>query len=266
MGKSISLNKKTILIAGCYGDFAKEISLTLIEAGAKLILIGKSKEKFLAKYADCDLDFLEPLFHICDLTNEEEIIKLKNKIDPDLKNLYGIVNCVAYQAYTKSIFETDYNSWKEGIDVDINSVFLTIKYFGSYLVDNKLGSIVNFTSFHNIGTYPNRVLYNTCKSAVEGLTRSIAVELGQYNIRANAVAPGPIFSTRTRFFLDQNPEVKSLMLGRTPLYRIGELEDIAGLVLFLLSSYSKHITGQQHVIDGGWSVNTWFETFKHKDA
>ena len=262
MGKSINFNKKTILIAGCYGDFAKEISLTLIEAGATLILVGKSKDKFLAKYGDCDLALLEPMFHSCDLTNEEEIIQLKKKLDSELKTLYGIVNCVAYHAYTKSIFETDYNIWKEGMNVDINSVFLVTKIFGSYLVKNKLGSIVNFTSFHNVATYPNRVLYNTCKSAVEGFTRSIAVELGQYNIRVNAVAPGPIFSTRTKFFLDQNPEVKSLMLGRTPLYRIGELEDIAGLVLFLLSSYSKHITGQQHIIDGGWSINAWFETFK----
>ena len=118
-----------------------------------------------------------------------------------------------------------------------------------------------FTSFHNYGTYPNRVLYNVAKSAVEGLTRSLSVEWGKYNIRVNTLAPGPIYSTRTKFFLNKNPNVKKLMLGRTPLSRIGELEDISNYVYFLVSENSKHVTGVQHRIDGAWSVNNWFDVF-----
>ncbi len=252
---------KKIIIAGCYGDFAKTIAEALNKEGASLILIGRSREKFLDKYKNSTIPGYEDIFFECDLSDEKSVIKLENKISHLTQDLHGIINCVAYPAYTKSIFETEVESWDEAFKVDVNSVFLMCKIFGKLLANNGSGSIVNFTSFHIKATYPNRVLYNACKSAVEGITRSLAVELGTYNIRINSIAPGPIYSTRTKFFLEQNPTVKTKMLARTPLNRIGELSDIADMVLFLSSDYSKHVTGQQLVIDGGWSVNAWFESF-----
>lgn len=255
------LEGKKILIAGCYGDFAHEIAEELFKAGASLILIGKSEKKFLEKYKDSSIANYKKLFFECDLSEEPSVYELENKLGSLIKNLFGIINCVAYPAYTKSIFETDLKSWNEAFKVDVNSVFLVSKIFGKYLADNKSGSIINFTSFHIKGTYPNRVLYNACKSAVDGITRSLAVELGKYNIRVNSIAPGPIFSSRTKFFLEQNPSVKCKMIGRTPLGKIGSLSDVASLALFLSSDYSKHMTGQNLIIDGGWSINSSFDTF-----
>ncbi|TAL60209.1 MAG: SDR family oxidoreductase [Bacteroidetes bacterium] len=261
LGKSMMVKEKKILIAGCYGDFAKEIAQSLHKAGASLILAGKSKKKFLEKYKDSGIKGFEKLFFECDLSDEESVLDLEKKTNKLTKDLHGIVNCVAFPAYTKSIFETELAAWNEAFKVDVNSVFLVSKIFGKHLVDAGGGSIVNFTSFHIKATYPNRILYNACKSAVEGITRSMAVEVGKYNVRVNSIAPGPIYSSRTKFFLEQNPTVKTKMLARTPLNKIGTLGDVADLVLFLSSDYSKHITGQQLVIDGGWSVNAWFESF-----
>lgn len=255
------LKNKLILIMGCYGDFAREIVLRLHLEGAGLILVGRSRDKFLEKYQNCGIDELESVFYPCDLSDETDVLNLKKLLGNKVNNLYGIVNCVAFPAYTKSIFETELKEWQRAFEVDVNSVFLAIKHFGPFLKENGKGSIVNFTSFHLKATYPNRVLYNACKSAVEGITRSTAVELGRMGIRINEIAPGPVHSGRTSFFLEQNPSVKTKMLGRTPMNKLGQLSDVADTVVYLLSDLSGHMSGQQLIIDGAWSSNSWFDTF-----
>jgi NAD(P)-dependent dehydrogenase (short-subunit alcohol dehydrogenase family) len=261
MGEGVMLKDKLILVLGCYGDFAREIVLRLHREGAGLILVGRSRDKFLEKFQSSGVPGLESHFYTCDLSDESDVVDLRKQLGDKVRNLYGIVNCVAFPAYTKTIFETDLTEWQRGFEVDVNSVFLVIKHFGPYLRDNGKGSIVNFTSFHLKATYPNRVLYNACKSAVEGITRSTAVELGPMGIRVNGIAPGPVYSSRTSFFLVQNPSVKTKMLGRTPLNKLGQLSDVADTVVYLLSDLSGHMSGQQLIIDGGWTSNAWFDTF-----
>jgi NAD(P)-dependent dehydrogenase (short-subunit alcohol dehydrogenase family) len=255
------LKDKLILILGCYGDFAREIVLRLHREGAGLILVGRSLDKFLEKYRTTEIPELESAFYACDLSDESSVIELKKTLGDKINSLYGIVNCVAFPAYAKTIFETDLTEWQRGFEVDVNSVFLAIKHFGPCLRDNGKGSIVNFTSFHLKATYPNRVLYNACKSAVDGITRATAVELGPMGIRVNGIAPGPVYSSRTSFFLQQNPSVKTKMLGRTPMNKLGQLSDIADTAVYLLSDLSNHMSGQQLIIDGAWTSNTWFDTF-----
>jgi NAD(P)-dependent dehydrogenase (short-subunit alcohol dehydrogenase family) len=114
------------------------------------------------------------------------------------------------------------------------------------------------TSFHTIATYPERVAYNAAKSGVEGITRALAVEWGKYGITVNGVAPGPIRTPRTSGFLAQSADVESGMLGRTPTVRLGETEDVASLIAFLVSDEARHINGQNIVIDGGWTKNAWW--------
>lgn len=261
MGEGMMLKGKLILILGCYGDFAREIVLRLHREGAGLILVGRSRDKYIEKYQTSGISELESAFYPCDLSDEADVIALKKTLEVKIKNLYGIVNCVAFPAYTKTIFETELIEWKRGFEVDVNSVFFAIKHFGPFLRNNGKGSIVNFTSFHLKATYPNRVLYNACKSAVEGITRSTAVELGNMGIRINGIAPGPVYSSRTSFFLEQNPSVKTKMLGRTPMIKLGLLTDVADTVVYLLSDLSDHMSGQQLIIDGAWTSNAWFDTF-----
>lgn len=255
------LKDKLILVMGCYGDFASEIVLRLHREGAGLILVGRSRDKFLDKYQTSGFPELESKFYPCDLSDETDVIALKKRLGDELDNLYGIVNCVAYPAYTKSIFETELTEWQRAFEVDVNSVFFAIKHFGVCLRDNGKGSIVNFTSFHLKATYPNRVLYNACKSAIDGITRSTAVELGRMGIRVNGIAPGPVYSSRTSYFLEQNPSVEIKMLGRTPMNKLGRLTDVANTVVYLLSEFSAHMSGQQLIIDGAWTSNAWFDSF-----
>ena len=130
------------------------------------------------------------------------------------------------------------------------------------MVKKKSGRIVNLTSFHNEGTYPERVAYNAAKGGVEGISRSLAVEWGKYGITVNSVAPGPIRTPRTSGFLSKSPDVETGMLGRTPNNRIGEVEDVSSLIAFLVSDQSKHINGQQIVIDGGWTKSSWWGSYE----
>jgi NAD(P)-dependent dehydrogenase (short-subunit alcohol dehydrogenase family) len=117
---------------------------------------------------------------------------------------------------------------------------------------------VNLTSFHAVATYPFRSVYNAAKSGVEGLSRGLAVEWGHYGITVNTVAPGPILTPRTEWFLAQDPGNEAGMLARTPSVRIGDVTDVSSTVAFLVSDEARHINGQQLVVDGGWTKNAWW--------
>jgi glucose 1-dehydrogenase len=84
------------------------------------------------------------------------------------------------------------------------------------------------------------------------------VEWGHYGITVNTVAPGPILTPRTEWFLSQDEANLDGMLSRTPNVRVGKLEDVSSTIAFLVSSEAKHINGQQIVIDGGWTKNAWW--------
>ena len=162
------------------------------------------------------------------------------------------------KAYSEKMEKTSFNDWRSVMDTDLDGVFLSCKVFGHEMLKNRWGRIVNLTSFHNIATYPERVVYNAAKGGVEGLSRSLAIEWGPFSITVNSVAPGPIRTPRTSGFLAQSPDVESGMLGRTPNKRIGETEDVANTIAFLVSDEAKHINGQQIVIDGGWTKSAWW--------
>jgi NAD(P)-dependent dehydrogenase (short-subunit alcohol dehydrogenase family) len=120
------------------------------------------------------------------------------------------------------------------------------------------GRIVNLASFHVVGTYPQRTAYVAAKMGVVGLTQALAVEWGGRGITVNAVAPGPIRTPRTSWFLEQDPANERGMIGRTPTGRLGEIADVVDPILFLVSDHARHISGQTVVIDGGWTKNAWW--------
>lgn len=254
----INLSNKTAVVMGAGGGIGSVVAEKIFRLNANVALIDLELEKIQKIAEKLDSSLNKAAYFLVDATSPDKIQAAKDEIVKKWGKIDILVNCIGAPAATTKMTELNFEDFKKLLDVDLGSAFLACKVFGTEMVAKKYGKIVNFTSFHNVATYPDRVAYNVAKSAVEGLTRALAVEWGPYGVTVNAVAPGPVKTPRTNWFLSQSPENEAGMLGRTPAVRLADPEDIANLVAFLASDEARHINGQQIVIDGGWTKCAWW--------
>lgn len=146
------------------------------------------------------------------------------------------------------------------MNINVAGTFLCCKYFGKYMVDQKQGSIVNIASF--TGTIVNKPPFNmsgycTSKAGLLHLTRSVASEYGEYNVRVNSVSPVFLekgMSNVKNFIKLNDPRVFENSMNNTPMHRVGKPSELIGAVIYLLSAASTYTTGIDIVIDGGYHV------------
>jgi len=139
-------------------------------------------------------------------------------------------------------------------EINFKSIFFLTQLFFKLMKKTK-GSIVNISSIVGPIGFNNLSGYAFTKSGLIGLTKSLANELAKYKIRVNSISPGFIKSSYANQFKKNNPELYDYTISRTLLKRWGECDEVADLILFLLSNNSLYITGNNIFIDGGWGAN-----------
>ena len=149
-----------------------------------------------------------------------------------------------------SLFETEEDIWDKAIDTNLKGCYLFCQAAGQMMAERKQGVIINVASELAFRVVPNCVAYIASKAGVVALTRVLARELGQYNIRVNALAPGLVKTPMTEYFFGDSVAVKG-SLPNFPLGRMGEVDDITGAALFLASEGARWMTGQTLIVDGG---------------
>ena len=195
----------------------------------------------------------------CDITNQDSIDQAIKLVVDTYNRIDGLVN----NAYPRTkdwgnkFEDIAFDSWKDNVDMQMNSSFYMCQKVLEQMKTQKSGSIINITSIYGVvgndftvyegtgGTSP--AAYSAIKGGLINFTRYLASYFGKYNIRANCVSPGGIFDHQNDIFV-KNYEKK------VPMQRMGTPEDIAPSVAFLLSDDSKYITGQNIIIDGGWTA------------
>jgi 3-oxoacyl-[acyl-carrier protein] reductase len=138
--------------------------------------------------------------------------------------------------------------WDAVLDTNLSGTFHMCRAVARKMLRRRAGSIVNLTSVVGLHGNAGQVNYAASKAGIVGLTKSLAKELGNRGVRANAIAPGYIDTELTGVLPD---EVRNLILGNTPLGRLGTPEDVAGAVRFLCSDEAGFVTGEVLLVDGG---------------
>jgi NAD(P)-dependent dehydrogenase (short-subunit alcohol dehydrogenase family) len=243
----MQLQDKIILLTGGSGLLGKEIFNLLKSRGAIVINLDINVET----------DFSKNTFH-CDITKEVELENSIIKIAEHYGRIDGLVN----NAYPRtkdwgtSFEEISPNSWRTNVDWQMNSYVFAIQAILPIMIKQGFGSIINMTSIYGVvgndftiyeGTeIKTAAPYAAIKGGLINLTRYLASAYGKNNIRFNCVSPGGIFD-------NQNPKFVKAYENKVPLKRMGNPNDIAPVVSFLLSDDSKYITGQNIIVDGGWT-------------
>ena len=244
-----SLIDKVVLITGGASGIGETLVKNFLEQGSKVAFIDKEKnlaQKLLIKHSNFRY---KALFKECDLV---DILSLKKNIN-EIKNELGTISIVVNNAANDErhhIDDVTPEFWDNRLHVNLRHYFFTVQSTYKDMKEIGGGSIVNVGSsswMKGSGGMPG---YTTAKSAIAGLTKTLARDLGEYNIRVNCVVPGWIMTKRQKK-LWLTDEVEKEQLKRQCIKRMLKPEDISKVILFFASDQSSGCTSQNYVVDGG---------------
>jgi len=151
--------------------------------------------------------------------------------------------------------EIPLEDWNRAINIDLNGVFYCSQAAGRQMIKQNSGNIINMSSMYGIVAAPARAAYSTSKGGINAMTRVLGVEWAQNNIRVNAICPGYILTELVTELIEQGVLDETKLSRRCPMGRLGSVDEVAKVAVFLASDDSSYISGQTIVVDGGWSVH-----------
>jgi NAD(P)-dependent dehydrogenase (short-subunit alcohol dehydrogenase family) len=246
-----SLAGKTAIVTGGRRGIGRAVALALAEAGADVALGDRVVDDGALEAVAEEVRKLgrRSLAVQADITKKADVNSLVQKTLAELGTIDILVNNAAMNIMSP-LLELNEEGWDKVIDTDLKGYYLFSQAAGRVMVKQKRGNIINIASTAATDTAPKMGAYCIAKAGVVMLTRILAIELAEYNIRVNAVAPSIV---KTKFSQPLWADAKTLkeIEAGIPLGRLAEPEDITGAVVFLASDASAYITGHTLVVDGG---------------
>ncbi|NWV21893.1 BDH2 dehydrogenase, partial [Origma solitaria] len=242
------LEGKIILLSAAAQGIGRAAAIAFANEGAKVIAtdINESKLQELGKYPGIQI-------RVLDVTKKEQIENLAKEIEKIdvLCNIAGFV-------HHGTILECEEQDWDFTMNLNVRSMYLMIKTFLPKARLKKSGNIINMSSVaSSIKGVVNRCVYSTSKAAVIGLTKAVAADFIEQGIRCNCICPGTVDtpSLQERIQARPNPEqALKDFLARQKTGRMATAEEVAYLFVYLASDESAYVTGNELIIDGGWSL------------
>ena len=248
--KLFSLEGKVALVTGAAYGIGFSIAEAYAKAGAKIAFNCRSQHHMDQALADYKAKGIEAKGYICDVTKEEEVLKMVADIEKELGTIDILVNNAGI---TKDglMMRMSEAQWDAVIGVNLKSAFNFVHAVTPVMMRQRTGSIINMASVVGVHGNAGQANYSASKAGMIGLAKSVAQELGSRGIRANAIAPGFIITDMTAKLSD---EIKEEWCKKIPLRRGGTPEDVANIATFLASDMSSYVSGQAIQVDGGMNM------------
>lgn len=245
------MKDKTVLVTGATSGIGKATAQLLSSRGVKVIIAARREKqgKGVVDEINSTGGFAE--FMKLDVTDENNVRDVINTIVTKYGKIDFAVNNAGIAQYPAPIINTETEGFQKLLQVNVIGVFLCLKYEIQAML-NSGGAIVNTSSINGLKTGAGSAPYSSTKYAVQALTESAAVEAAGYNIRVNAVAPGPTHSEITAAIDDVNRKILTDMI---PIKRMGDVDEIANGIAWLLSDEASFVTGSTLIMDGGLHLN-----------
>jgi 3-oxoacyl-[acyl-carrier protein] reductase len=245
------LKKKTALITGGARGIGATTARLFAKEGAKVGVVDLRSEGLQEVADKAKLEGIEIDTFVGDITQKDDVDRIVNEFVQKLGRIDILVNNAGV-VIPKPFFEKTVADWEKTLSVNLIGLFLCCQTAAKYMLQQKSGKIVNISSIRGIDHCGREGVmdYSASKTAVIGLTKTMAKELAPY-INVNTVAPG---HTKTEMTAPLPEEIKQNMIQGSYLKRMAEPEDIAKAILFMASNDADFITGQVLLVDGGFSL------------
>jgi len=253
--KMYDLTGKVSLVTGAATGLGESMAKALAAFGSSIVvadmnidLAKKTADEIAREYN------VQTLAVQVNVANEDQVKAMYDTIIGQFGKIDVLVNnagiCQKIKALDQSLAD-----WQRTFDVNVNGVFLCAKYAAPHMIKNGGGSIVNIASMSGyIANTEAQCAYNASKAAVVMITKCLASEWVEYNIRVNAIAPGYMKTAMTKPIFEEGGELAHV-LNYVPMKRLGNPEELGGVVVLLASDASSFTTGATYLVDGGYTIH-----------
>lgn len=248
-----SLEGKVAVVTGASRGIGRAIALRLAQAGAKVVVSSRKSENVQIVADEIEAAGGEALALQAHVGQTDEVTALVAQTVETFGQVDVAINNAATNPHFGPLLTADEGQVDKILDTNLKGVFRVCKAVVPQMEKQGGGKIINLASVAGLRASPGMGVYGISKAAVIMLTQVLAAELGHANIQVNAIAPG-VIKTRFSRVLWQTPQIAGPILGRLPLGRFGEPEDVARLALYLASPASDYVTGAVFLVDGGMNV------------
>jgi NAD(P)-dependent dehydrogenase (short-subunit alcohol dehydrogenase family) len=241
----------TVLITGALSGIGRATAHALAREGANVVVSGRSEGAGARLVDELRAAGAQAIFIKADVRHEDDVRALVDATVAQFGRLDAAINNAGTEGAPGAITEQSAASYAATFDTNVLGVLLSLKHEIRVMAKQGAGSIVNVSSILGKVGFGGASVYAASKHAVEGLTKSVALEVATQGIRVNAVAPGPIDTGMLDRFTGNDPAAKQGMGATMPLQRVGRPEEVAQAIVFLALSKSGYITGHSLSVDGG---------------
>jgi NAD(P)-dependent dehydrogenase (short-subunit alcohol dehydrogenase family) len=248
------MSNPVVLITGALTGIGRATAIAFAKKGAKVVVAGRRDEAGSALVKELRSFGSEAEFINADVRNEDDVRALVAKTVARFGRLDVAVNNAGTEGQVGAITDQTAESYAATFDTNVLGVILSMKHKVRVMQGQGSGSIINISSTYGHEGAAGASIYVGSKHAVEGITKSVALEIAKSGIRVNGVAPGPTDTGMlTRFTI--TPENKAALMSGVPMGRLGLSEELASAIVFIASDEASFITGHILNVDGGHTAN-----------
>lgn len=245
------LENQVAVITGAGRGIGKAIALAFAAEGADIVAVARTEKEIEETCSEVEGLGRQGLAVPTDITQADQIDRMVEKAVSRFKKVDILVNNAGIMRIAPALELTEFD-WDTILDINVKGTFLSSRAIAKHMIKRKQGKIINMASIGGHIGAPGTAAYAVSKGGIIQLTKVLAVEWGIHNIKVNVISPGLILTEMAKYVTGKIPNSQGF--ERLPLKRAGKPEDITGAALFLASSESDYMTGQEIIIDGGTLV------------
>lgn len=251
--KLFSLEGSVAVVTGAGGGIGSESAIGLAEAGADIAVLGRNVAKLKETAYAVEAAGRRALVVECDVIDEASVQTACDAVVAKFGRVDILFNNAGITS-PKSLMELSVEEWRKVVDVNLTGAYLCTRSFAKPMMVQRKGCIINMGSILSGRGMANRSVYAATKAGLANFGASTAFELGPFGITVNTIGATVIVTDLNRDLIRTQPQLYDKVLARSALGRLGEVEDVVGVVVFLASAAARFVTGQTIYVDGGYTA------------
>lgn len=250
------MSNKVLIVSGGASGLGLAAGVKFAQHGYNIVLVDINEKK--GKEAEAQIRDLgvEALFCKCDISDKKQVDQTQKQTEAQFGRADALINNAGLEI-RGSILQCSEEDWNRTYQINLKGIYYMANAFVPMMVKQGAGAVINTGSILGFRTVGERAAYSSSKGAIDTLTRTMAFDLAEKNIRVNCVAPGAIDTPLLRGSINDSPdpaETERFLGAKSVLNRMGRPEEVANVMYFLASDEASFVTGATYFVDGGWSI------------